>query len=39
MHGQAAWIGTEREGGGSEMHVARKRCSSATAHTASAAND
>jgi hypothetical protein len=34
IHGQAAWIGTGREGGGSEMHAAGKRCSSAAAHTA-----
>ena len=33
IHGWAAWIGTGREGGGSEMHAAGKRWSSA-AHTA-----
>jgi hypothetical protein len=29
IHGRVAWIGTGREGGGSEMHAAGKRCSSA----------
>jgi hypothetical protein len=38
MHRQAAWIGTGREEGVREMHAAGKRCSSATAHTASVAD-
>jgi hypothetical protein len=38
MHKQAAWIGTGREEGGSEMHPTEERCSSTTAHTANAAD-